>query len=184
VFDDGQSLLRRSLLWQRGKSETLRKITFPPERNIAVPTWSWMAYEGGIDFLELPLGGVNWQKDEVHSPWNITAPEVYHTTDQTGSIELSAIARKFEEQGTQGKESMVVYDIPENERQALRCVVMGKRKAKEKEKVALENARHYVLFIAPQPGAPKIYERVGVGYMPGKFIELNAPGPSGLVKVR
>jgi len=47
IFDDGQSLLRRSLLWQRGKDEhVLRNITFPPERNISIPTWSWMAYEG------------------------------------------------------------------------------------------------------------------------------------------
>jgi len=181
VFDDGQSLLWRSLLWQRSTDEpTLRKITFPPERNITVPTWSWMAYEGGIDYLNLPLGGVDWQKDEIKSPWIPDASEVYHTIDRTGSIELSAIAREFNIQGAGANEFMIVYDIPKTEGQQLKCIVMGRRR----EKGELENTRHYVLFITPKGGQAKVYERVGVGFMPGKFIELNAPGPSKLVKVR
>jgi hypothetical protein len=181
VFDDGQSLLRRSLLWQRGHDEpTLRKIAFPPERNMTVPTWSWMAYEGGIDFLNLPLGGVDWQEDEIYSPWIPGASEGYHTIGRTGSIELNAIARRFSIQGARAHEFTIVYDIPKTESPQLKCVVMGRRREEGKP----EDARHYVLFITPKGGAAKVYERVGTGFMPGKFIELSPPGPSGLVKVR
>jgi hypothetical protein len=182
IFDDGQSLLRRSLLWQRGNKEaTLRKITFPPERNITVPSWSWMAYEGGIDFLELPLGGVEWLKDELHelhSPWTQSPSEVYRTTSPTANVELKATARRFNIQSATGHEFMIAYDIPRTEGPQLLCIVMGRRKEVGKS----ENARHYVLFITPKSGAAQVYERVGVGFMPGKFILSS--GPSGLVSVR
>jgi hypothetical protein len=62
----------------------------------------------------------------------------------------------------------------------LMYIVMGRLREARKP----EDARHYVLFIAQKGGASNVYERVGVGFMPGKFIELNAPGPSRLVKVR
>ncbi len=141
-----------------------------------IPSWSWMAYEGGIDFLELPLGGVDWQKDKIHSPW-IPDPAEVQTTDQAGRIELSCIARGFNLQGARANEVMIVYDIPKTEGGLLKCIVMGRRREGGKP----EDARHYVLFVAPKSGS---YERVGVGFMPGKFIELNAPGPSKWVKVR
>jgi len=46
-----------------------------------------------------------------------------------------------------------------------------------------EDATHYVLFIAPKEGRDAVYERVGVGFMPGKMIDLNVSGPSRLVKI-
>jgi hypothetical protein len=180
VFDDTRSLLCRSLLWQRGNDEiSLRKITFPPERNMNVPTWSWMAYEGGIDFLDLPLGGVEWQKEEIHSPWIPDASQVYHTTDSRGSIELSGTAREFNIKDAGLNEAILVYDIPKTASQLLKCVVMGRRR----EQGNVGDARHYVLLIAQKGPAAKVYERVGVGFMPGKFIELAAPGVSSLVKI-
>ncbi|KAJ9148868.1 hypothetical protein NKR23_g4690 [Pleurostoma richardsiae] len=60
VFDDGRGLLHRSLLWRRGVDQpSLSRIVFPLGRRSA-PTWSWMGYNGGIDYFsddDLPLGG-------------------------------------------------------------------------------------------------------------------------------
>jgi hypothetical protein len=47
--------LHRGLLWQRS-GDTLDRITSRGER---VPSWSWMAYEGGIRYMDVPLGGVS-----------------------------------------------------------------------------------------------------------------------------
>lgn len=70
VFDDSRSLLPRSLLWQRGAEVTsLNKISFPPDTHTRLPTWSWMAYDGGIDFLDLPLGEVDWNVSEIQGNW-------------------------------------------------------------------------------------------------------------------
>jgi hypothetical protein len=139
-----------------------------------------MAYEGSIDFLELPFGGVEWHHDEIRSPWAQGAAEVYHTTKPAGNIELKAIARRFDIQNDTAHEFLILYDIPRTEGLHLMCIVMGWRKEDRKP----ESARHYVLFIAPKRGATQVYERVGVGYMPGKFIQLNTPGRSELVSVR
>ena len=183
VFDDGASFVRRSLLWQRSaETSTMRRITFPVERNTVVPSWSWMAYEGGIDYLDLPLGGVDWIKDdrdyEIRSPWSRDAGEICRTTNSTESIELSAIAREFDVRSGGGNEFMIIYDIPKTEGQALRCIVMGRRM----ENGRPEDARHYVLFVAPKGNS--VYERVGVGYMPGRFIKLGDAGLSRMVKIR
>jgi hypothetical protein len=179
IFDDGQSLLRRSLLWQRGEDEiALRKITFPPERNITVPSWSWMAYEGGIDFLDVPLGEVEWDEDKLHSPWRQNPSDVYHITNNTANVELKATAKRFDIQSCPKDEFKLVYDIPRTEGQQLLCIVMGRFL---KAKMA-DDARHYVLFIALKSGTAQVYERVGVGFMPGKFIQSS--GPSVLVSVR
>lgn len=185
VFDDGQSLLQRTLLWQRGKDQvTLRRISFPPERKVTVPTWSWTAYEGGIDFLDLPLGGVDWEKD-VHSPWIPDTAEGYHTTDRDGSVELSARARAFDvrvrDRQAGANEFMIVYDSPQTEGKPLKCVVMGRRRSSGGKP---EQARHYVLFVAPKEGSNHVYERVGVGFMPGDFLGANTSGPWTSVKVR
>ena len=96
------------------------------------------------------------------------------------NIELSAIARGFDIKGARADEFMIVYDIPKTEPPSVLCIVMGRRIENGKP----EDARHYVLFIAPKGGASKVYERVGVGYMPGSFIQLDTPGISSLVKVR
>ncbi|KAG4436079.1 hypothetical protein IFR05_008435 [Cadophora sp. M221] len=175
VFDDGQSLLRRSLLWQRGKDDygkledPLRRIEFPKERNTRMPSWSWMAYEGKIDFLEMRLGGIEWQNDEIRSPWNDQVPRSMDPAAPAPGIELAAVARDFD-----GKALGVhiIHDNPKNGSLPLKCIVMGRRKEKER----VEDTIHYALFITQKGEAGNSYERVGVGFMHGRSIDLKGPG--------
>ncbi|KAK2471598.1 hypothetical protein H9L39_16589 [Fusarium oxysporum f. sp. albedinis] len=44
-------LLHRNLLWQRSDLEKTERIKY--EESDKVPSWSWMAYPGGIKFIEL-----------------------------------------------------------------------------------------------------------------------------------
>jgi hypothetical protein len=137
-----------------------------------------MAYRGGIDFLELPLGGVLWNTDELHSPWTQTKSDVYDVTNPSANVELRATAREFDIRKDAAHEFMIDYDTPTTDGRQLLCIVMGMRD----EYGRPEDARHYVLYITPHGGAANVYERVGVGFMPGKFIRPT--GPSGLVIVR
>jgi hypothetical protein len=53
--DKTQGTLLRSLLWYRGgdpNTSSLTRIEFPDDR-VGVPSWSWMAYTGEIDYLSL-----------------------------------------------------------------------------------------------------------------------------------
>ncbi|KAK0713433.1 heterokaryon incompatibility protein-domain-containing protein [Lasiosphaeria miniovina] len=64
IFDDGRSLLPRTLLWRRGEGDAAAA-----NRRARPPSWSWAAYDGVIDFLTLPLGEVDWREDQIYSPW-------------------------------------------------------------------------------------------------------------------
>lgn len=71
IFDDkSSSLLPRGLLWRRTDSEAglkpLRRIL--PEGQL--PSWSWMAYDGPIDYLDVPFGEVHWFAGDIVSPWS------------------------------------------------------------------------------------------------------------------
>src|ERR1700749_4852812 len=54
VFD---TFLNRSVLWQRGGDE-MNRISYPARRS--VPSWSWMAYDGRITYVDVPFGQVDW----------------------------------------------------------------------------------------------------------------------------
>ncbi|KAE9363831.1 HET-domain-containing protein [Stipitochalara longipes BDJ] len=190
VFDDGRSLLQRSLLWRKGQEvSALERIAFPPERTIVVPSWSWMGYKGAIDYLDLPLGGVDWLPDVILSPWAEGGTESWHTGDDKGVVALSATAKVFKI-GKQDEDNFgTFYDRNEpskTEEKTLRCVVVGKRMVRAK--TPANEITHYVLLIAPKktesPRGEKVYERVGVGYMAGKFIDLVGTGAAGLVNVQ
>ena len=68
IFDDGDKedggLFHRSLLWQRGEENgdlpNMPTIEFPPARKVNVPSWSWMAYRGGIDYIDPPFDQADW----------------------------------------------------------------------------------------------------------------------------
>ncbi|KAL9105839.1 MAG: hypothetical protein Q9227_009047 [Pyrenula ochraceoflavens] len=132
VFDDGQSLLQRSLLWHRGSDEgTLHRIIFPANWLMAVPTWSWMAYKGGIDYLDLEFDGVDWEEEEIRSPWTPSASDYWHTGDQSGSIGLNAVARHFDFPGLAGQDMQIIYDVPSKSDGSIphmNCVILGRSK--------------------------------------------------------
>jgi hypothetical protein len=175
-----------------------------------------MAYQGGIDFLDMPFDGVDWRRD-VHSPWlpgyyysasGTSSDYYYHTTDRNGSstAALTAIARPFSIKngrdaggggGDDDSEVVLIYDSPRSTADAtaedsalLKCVVIGRRRMssdrdrdRDRDRYRHrhrnpedeeDDARHYVLLVAPRKGSDTVYERVGVGFMPGRFIELDA----------
>jgi hypothetical protein len=51
--------LHRNLLWQTSDEQTER-IAYT--NNQEVPSWSWMACSGGIEFMEVQMGLVSWVK--------------------------------------------------------------------------------------------------------------------------
>jgi hypothetical protein len=186
VFDDGHGLLRRTLLWHRGLDENaLERIEFSTQRQMMVPTWSWMAYKGGIDYLDLPFDGVDWEEKEVRSPWMPGSSGVWHTGDQAGAVELSAVARDFKSSGSTVRASKIIYDIPaktDDLNRHVMCVVVGRRKGA----VAEQDRMHYVLLVTSQASqvsrGGQVCERVGVGYIPGGWIKFDLAGTP--VKIR
>jgi hypothetical protein len=184
VFDDGRSLLQRSLLWKRGAEvPPMAKIASAP--SLPVPSWSWMGYNGGIDYLDLPLGGVYWLKNAVTSPWATRAgvTDTWHTGDGKKSVELKARAWRFmpgDVRRVPREEMELVCDTQDEvdwEAEDLMCVVAGM----EIRDCPIEERAHFVLVIRefreqvpPRGGNATVYERFGVGYMKGKYIYRNS----------
>ncbi|KAK3400007.1 hypothetical protein B0T20DRAFT_460168 [Sordaria brevicollis] len=194
VFDDNRSLLPRSLLWQRGEEvPSLTKISFPPETSMRLPTWSWMAYDGGIDFLDLPLGEVDWDVSEIKGNW--TKPQM--TLDirhglgppqqSTQEAELMAKTRNFKPAMSGTTEFDIIYDIPDQvprDSASLKCVLVGKLRVNSD--VPKEQTTYYVLVIALRQRLlmADMYERVGVGRMLGEYIDLDNWLPRDWVKIK
>jgi len=60
--------LHRFLLWQRS-GEVLARI--PSEIwPYFIPSWSCLAYEGGVEYMAMPFGNVTWNP-EIISPFEM-----------------------------------------------------------------------------------------------------------------
>jgi hypothetical protein len=199
IFDDGRTggLFHRSLLWRRGDDEiSLERIHVPRGSSenrqvpLAVPTWSWMAYKGGIDYLDPPFKQVDWEKNDIHPPWT--------KRNENGSGERSrdalndpedgrilvAIVRGFDYNFPPTQDASIVYDVVKggsdgDVRRNIGCVVVAREKGDKEIRVK----SHFVLIVVPvanrgeqESGRPKVYERVGAGYMPGRCISLAGEG--------
>lgn len=193
VFDDGRGLFQRSLLWQRGREvPSLAKIDFSWSFSSVVPTWSWMAYDGGIDFPDVSLDSVDWLMDDIRSPWAPEGADTWHTGDGKESVEFEASARPFAMGNLGFREAhdgiMIVYDNPDLmdvEGADQMCVVLGKAKDKG---MTQEEMVHFVLVVTLSKGSldtqdgSKVYERVGVGHMKGRYLDLKSPAQSVVIR--
>jgi hypothetical protein len=183
VFDEGgaRGLLRRSLLWHRGSdTQSLTRIKFPTNRSAsAIPSWSWMAYTGAIDYLKLDFGGCKWM--DIGTPWSGSADKVARTEDHASSIALTGEAKTYEYRpkdfnpnAAVQHEGLLLFDSPGgSEKLRTMCVVLGIEQGPK----PLAERMHYLILIKPSnalvPESNKIYERVGAGYLPGKCIKPN-----------
>lgn len=176
VFNEGETrgLLRRSLLWHRGSdTASLSRIKFPADRVIlAVPSWSWMAYTGGIDYLKLDFGGFEWE--DIRSPWSRSADNVPRTEIRGGNIALTVMAREYDPNAAVQGEGLLILDTPGgSEQPKTMCVVLGIQKGTRPR----EDKIHYLLIVTPTTAldrdGSKLYERVGAGYLPGRCIALS-----------
>jgi hypothetical protein len=175
---------RRSLLWRRGsdmETKGLSRITFPPDRiNSSPPSWSWMAYTGGIDYLTLEFGGLEWM--DIGSPWSRNADNVARSDDSAVGMALTAEARNYKYDPKEynvnavyQKEGLLFFDRPESSEQTgALCVVLGIEKGKR----PLGEKLHYLILVKATEGIDRngsqIYERVGAGYLPGRRIAPEA----------
>jgi hypothetical protein len=177
IFDNGDQhddgLFHRSLLWAKGEEATddkfLTRIAYP--HDVRIPTWSWMAYKGGIDYIDPPFQSAYWELNEVIPPW----------TDGSLRYAISAVVRDFTVAGRLPHEVKLTYDtgkttIGSSGGQRTQCVIV----AKGREGRSNRERRHYVLLVTPTKWTiargEKFYERVGAGFMLGKFISLDREG--------
>lgn len=164
VFD---TFLARSLLWKRGGNE-MSRISYPSWRTI--PSWSWMAYDGRITYVDVPFGQVHWLR-EMKSPFAQDPPG--STDNGNGRIppfELLATATDLSQASPRRALNNVTFDLPGTKHlPECKCVIIGThtpRDGREKQ--------YYVLVVAPASPYenPSTYERVGAGTVEKHQLDL------------
>lgn len=142
-----------------------------------------MAYKGGIDYTDPPFESADWETKELVPPWTRGLNSANRDTDSAplgGEVAISATVRDFTVAGRQPGDVELTYDTDRtraSDGQRAQCVVV----AKGKEGRTDAEKRCYVLLVTPTQAVTgrrgeRVYERVGAGYMLGKYITLGTAG--------
>ncbi|SCO76560.1 uncharacterized protein FRV6_00772 [Fusarium oxysporum] len=165
IFHDGpgHGLFHRSLLWKRSEDEPVMElIDFSRRPEDSMPTWSWMAFKGGIDYLDPPFNKVDWEMTEVESPWSQKSGGSEGTLS---SHHLKVTARPFNVAGHRPGEIELIYDNPErkatSEGYRPKCAII----AKSKEDVERNEKSFYVMILIEVPNmdsqGQQVFRRLG-----------------------
>lgn len=142
----------QSLLWRRAGKKRMRRI---PETRTTVPSWSWMAYKGGIKYIDLPD---HFEKNQIPFPSG--------ESSQSGPwlhMELREPAGRlnWEDVNEDGKQLTFDGENPDKDNkkctQELKLAIVGREKR--------DGKRVYVLIVVKPHSEESAYERVGVGYV-------------------
>jgi hypothetical protein len=154
--------LHRNLLWQRHGTAKMKRIGYD---NLNVPSWSWMAYRGGIKFVDVSfaaLDNIRWQ--------------IELKFDRKRNDALTGSLGKFWKCTIIQKETRyAIVDSRETERGWLhfdvedstdldmqKCVVVG-RTGRGSE------IKYFILVVRPTATNGE-YERVGVGLIQASHV--------------
>jgi hypothetical protein len=164
IFD---CYLHRCLLWQRSDATLERIESF---RGRPVPSWSWMAYTGGINYMDIPFGKVTWAKD-IQSPFADWKPHIREDAEPDNRLpEIRALAWDLE--GIP-KQHLILDSTDRTFTGPLKYVIVGT----EREAIVSVYQTYYVLIIssACKPEAD-LYERVGIGIIQDDRVETGIQG--------
>jgi hypothetical protein len=158
--------LHRCLLWQNAGDPLKRIESFHDEK---IPSWSWMAYTGGIEYMNVPFGEVLWTED-IQSPFRVRE-EAKVMDDEIRRKPAEIVARAWRLVDCTA-EGLVLDDTSRDFEGSMRCVVLGT----EKEAVTNRPMKHYVLIVSAVSNEEvDLYERVGVGVLEEAQIARDVP---------
>jgi hypothetical protein len=153
--------LHRNLLWQTSDEQTER-IAYT--NNQEVPSWSWMACSGGIEFVEVQMGLVSWVKALVFDTGRDSAALITDVGKFLDCTMKSEVDRCIVLDIFTNKEAgWIRYDIKSGaEGSENHCVVVGRTENRRRTVNSLVEQQFYVLVVV-LTGKDGVYRRVGVG---------------------
>jgi hypothetical protein len=153
--------LHRNLLWQTSDEQTER-IAYT--NNQEVPSWSWMACSGGIEFMEVQMGLVSWVKALVFDTGRDSAALITDVGKFLDCTMKSEVDRCIVLDIFTNKEAgWIRYDIKSGaEGSENHCVVVGRTENRRRTVNSLVEQQFYVLVVV-LTGKDGVYRRVGVG---------------------
>ncbi|KAI1130720.1 hypothetical protein F5Y10DRAFT_262869 [Nemania abortiva] len=166
-----ECFLHRSLLWQRGRDEiAMRRIAFPHSRK--VPSWSWLAYQGGISYMEVPPNNTDWNA-EISDAFRDSAGNSSYSGDveALGKLEVKVYDCDMSGIYTDDPKPNIIFDDPgQQEHCKSQCIIVGREISTPAEKM---QGHYYVLFVTQKSTTEFFteWERFGVGILPKKCFD-------------
>ncbi|KAF2196147.1 hypothetical protein GQ43DRAFT_499630, partial [Delitschia confertaspora ATCC 74209] len=159
-----QKYLHRNLLWT-ASGEKVKKIAYEHH----VPSWSWMAYSGGIQFMNIAFNAVHWidnlRFDEECECDHAIVSNVWKF--QNCTMELHGALYKILDSDGMPR-GWVQYDIEDGEELDKEwCIVVGR--IEDNENDALGIKKYYILVVRPTSVHGE-YKRVGIGLIQIEYL--------------
>ena len=152
------SYLHRNLLWLRSDKK-MERIGYGTQN---VPSWSWMAYDGGIWFMDIQFGTVNWIND-----LRFDNEREHALITDVGEFRDCVMKQEGEDYaildfgGT--NRGWIRYDVERGEDlRKERCVVVGRKYD--------HGVKKYYMLLVRQKGVDDEYERVGIGWIQSEYV--------------
>jgi hypothetical protein len=150
-----QKYLHRNLLWQ-ASDDKLKEIAYDHH----VPSWSWMANSGGIQFMHIPFGEVDWIDhlrfdEECEFALIADVAEFRNCTMKLDGdhYEVLDLSRR--------KRGWIRYDAEDGKELGKeRCVVVGRKR----------NITEYYILVVRPTRVDGLYRRVGVGSIHSGYV--------------
>lgn len=169
IFED---YLHRNLLWQRLGPEMIKRIAYDTE---SVPSWSWMAYDGGIQFMDIPFFGVDWNTALKFNGRYI--PGLLRTAKDALVTDLGVFQNCDLKQrdtscaildANKAERGCILYDVEVNEDlHAQGCVVVGRQFSRYS---FLPIETKYWILVVRSTGVDGDYKRIGVGWVQTDYV--------------
>ncbi|KAK2599937.1 hypothetical protein QQS21_005321 [Conoideocrella luteorostrata] len=169
-----EKYLHRSLLWQRSARAELEPISY---QNNSVPSWSWMAYHGKIEYMHIPFGDVEWVQDIRFMERTLTAEvQIFYNWDWLAFNPNGGAVRKM----GSCTSIQLIYDEEqsadsEDRGPVLYFVALGREPEPDQFTFGFD-PRCYGLIVTPRQDLPDTYKRIGVGYFPKSRLHIQGQG--------
>lgn len=166
--------LHRSLIWRSsGKSGDLKRLAFGNKRKKQVPSWSWLAYDGAIEYVKIPFyERVEWSESIEYVAGSTDEESKQGCNNDDVDAMLKAFAREFSPNMNVEAQAGMIFDgvgKTKFDLQRLRCVILGRVPAPKEAKddgpdvspaedvemleAPAEETNHEDKFIEARPGS-------------------------------
>jgi hypothetical protein len=173
----------RSLLWQRSGDTMMSRIRHSTV--VELPSWSWMAYDGEISYMDIPSGQVEWSnavRSDIASELNGGDGDLQQP-DDASDIALNVLVRQFSL--SEDERRSLIFDEDDREDiRRLRCVIIGREEWVGRDpfhRRPHDDQKFYVLVIKQLSGIRNVYKRVGVGRIESRHICFDEPASWGWI---
>ncbi|KAH6667670.1 heterokaryon incompatibility protein-domain-containing protein [Halenospora varia] len=154
-----ERFLCRNLLWQRYDEQKIERI-----HNLKVPSWSWIAYQGGIRFIDVPFeqSDIRWNNDIRFDHWRKdtligSLGKFWKCTIKQKEIQHAILDSRGTEIG------WLQFDVEDSTDIDLQRFIVIGRTGKG------SSIEYYVLVVRPM-GSGGEYERVGIGLIQASHV--------------